>query len=396
MAGHAAITGLGMVGLTRDTPGPADNLACQAVLAAMADAGLDHADVDGLIVCRSGAASESDLGLALQRTLALRDLSLLQVLHGEGTSVVQAVQTAAMAVHHGAARQVAVVFADAPMQAGRPASKSFGRIKSSRGIGGLRYAAGLFGGASVHALAARRHMEVFGTREEHFGAVAIHTRRWAMMNPQAVLRDALTMEEYLAARWIAEPLRLYDCAMPVNGAIAVIVGDATRAATDAHEPVYILGFGQGHPGTPERRGFEPELHSGAAHARDIAFDMAGLAVRDVDLCQIYDAFSYMTLLTLEEYGFCRPGEGGAFIASGATGPGGSLPVNTGGGHLSGFYLQGMTPLAEGVIQARGQAGERQCARHDVVLVTNEGGRFDHHACVLLSPHRDAQARRNSP
>ena len=396
MEAKAAITGLGMVGLKRDTTGPADVLARQAVMAAIADAGLRHTDLDGLVVCRSGAASESDLGLGLQRTLALRDLSLLQVLHGEGTSVVQALQTAAMAVGAGLARHVAVVFADTPMKADVPAGKSFGRVKSSRGIKGLRYTAGLFGGAAVHALAARRHMHLYGTREEHFGAVAIQTRRWAMLNPRAVLRGELTMQAYLAARWIAEPLRLYDCAMPVNGAIAAIVSQAERAPDLAQPPVYMPGFGQGHPGLPEQRGFEPEVTSGAVRARNTAFAMAGITLANVDLCQIYDAFSYITLLTLEQYGFCKKGEGGPFVASGATGPGGCLPTNTGGGHLSGFYLQGMTPLAEGVIQARGQAGERQCARHDVVLVTNEGGRFDHHACVLLSPHADAGTKRSRP
>lgn len=138
------------------------------------------------------------------------------------------------------------------------------------------------------------------------------------------------------------------------------------------------------------------MHSGAARARDIAFGMAGITLADVDQCQIYDAFSYITLLTLEEYGFCQKGEGGPFVASGVTGPGGALPTNTGGGHLSGFYLQGMTPVAEAVIQARGQAGERQCARHDIVLVTNEGGRFDHHACLVLSPHPGAGAAGSLP
>lgn len=391
MSAHAAITGLGMAGLRRDTPGPPDSLACQAVVAAVADAGLPLHGLDGLIVCRSGAASESVLGLALQRSLALRDLRLLQVLHGEGTSVVQAVQTAAMAVSQGLVRHVAVVFADAPVQAQQRAGASFGRVKSSHGIAGLRYSAGLFGGAAVHALAARRHMALYGTREEHFAAVAVQTRQWAQMNPQAMLREPLTMEAHLAARWVAEPLRLFDCAMPVNGGVAVVVSGAAEATALRQPPVFVRGFGQGHPGMPSQRGFEPEVSSGAAQARDTALRMAGITLADIGICQIYDAFSYLTLLTLEAYGFCAKGEGGPFVASGAIGPGGSLPTNTGGGHLSGFYLQGMTPLAEGVVQARGQAGERQCARNDMVLVTNEGGRLDHHACLLLSPHAPACA-----
>lgn len=387
----AAITGLGLAGLTRDAAGPAHVLARQAVAAAVQDAGLGLRDLDGLVICRSGAASEADLGLALQRMLSLQNLALLQVLQGEGTSVVQALQTAAMAVDAGLARHVAVVFADAPMQPDKRASESFGRVKTSRGFGGLRYSAGLVGGAAMHAMAARRHMALYGTTHEHLGAVAVHTRCWALLNPQAALRTELTLDQYLAARWIAEPLRLFDCAMPVNGGIAVVVSAADRAKDMAQPPVYLRGFGQGHPGTPDQRGFEPLVHSGAAQARDTALRMAGIGLGDIDLCQIYDAFSYLTLVTLEEYGFCAKGEGGPFVASGATGPGGSLPTNTGGGHLSGFYLQGMTPVAEGVLQARGAAGARQCARHDMVLVTNEGGRLDHHACLILSPHHPARA-----
>jgi acetyl-CoA acetyltransferase len=384
---EAAITGLGIAGLTRDATPPSSTLAVQAVLAAIADAGLRHTDIDGLIVCRSGAASEADLGLELQKTAVLRDLRLLQVVHGEGTSVIQAIQTAAMSVGAGLAKHVVCVFADAPVKPGKPTHESFGRVKTNRGIGGLRYSAGLFGGGAVHALAAQRHMALYGTTHEHLGAVAVSARAWARMNPLAVLRKPLTMEDYLASRWIVEPFRLYDCAMPVNGGIAVIVSEASRAADLVQPPIYIRGFGQGHPGAPDQSGYEREVQSGARLAKETAFKMAGVSIQDIDICQIYDAFTYNTLLTLEEYGFCEKGEGGAFVASGAIAPGGSLPTNTGGGHLSGYYLQGMTPVSESVIQARGHAGERQCARHDVVLVTNEGGRLDYHACLILSPHR---------
>src|SRR5277367_5003251 len=119
-------------------------------------------------------------------------------------------------------------------------------------------------------------------------------------------------------------------------------------------------MGQGHPGTPDLAGAERETTSGGLVARDIAFAMAGVGLADIDMCQIYDAFTYSTLLTLEEYGFCGRGEAQDFVRDGRIAPGGALPVNTGGGHLSGYYLQGMTPVSEGVIQARGQAGARQC------------------------------------
>ena len=364
-------------------------VAARAVRAAAEDAGLTLRDLDGLIVCRSGNATEADLGLELARLMGLRDLRLLQAVYAEGASSVAAIQMAAMAVSFGLATRVACVFADARLEPGRAARDSFGTAKSVDGIGELRYAAGLFGGPAVYAMAARRYIATYGAPPEAFGAVALAARQWAMMNPRAMFRQPLTMAAYLASRPIVEPLRLFDCAMPVNGGIAVVVTTGERADDLRQPPVHIIGMGQGHPGTPDQAGSERELTSGGRVARDGAFAMAGIALGDVDICEIYDAFTYSTLLTLEEYGFCGRGEAAAFVRDGRIAPGGTLPVNTGGGHLSGFYLQGMTPVAEGVIQARGQAGARQCIRHDIVLATNEGGRFDHHGCLVLSPHRRA-------
>jgi acetyl-CoA acetyltransferase len=114
--------------------------------------------------------------------------------------------------------------------------------------------------------------------------------------------------------------------------------------------------------------------------------MAGVTTADIDVCQIYDCYTFTVLVTLEDYGFCAKGEGGPFAASGALGPGGTLPVNTGGGQLSGYYMWGMTPLSEAVIQARGQGGDRQAPSNDVILVTGNGGILDHHGTLVVSPH----------
>ncbi len=383
---NAAIVGLGMEGLTRAPTASARTLAARAVLAAAADAGLQPQEIDGLLVCRSGGASEAELGLNLQRAAVLPNLKLLQVSYAEGASSIANIQLAAMAVTHGLATAVACVFADAPLANGASSREAFGQRKAAEGLDSLRYTAGLFGGAGIFALAASRYIARYGATPEQFGAVAIAARAWARMNPSAVFREPLTLETYLASRWIAEPLRLYDCATPVNGAIAVIVTTAERAADLARPAVHILGMGQGHPGAPDQAGFEREIGGGGAAAGATAFAMARIGVDDVDLCQFYDAFTYITLNTLEAYGFCEPGEAGGFVADGRIAPGGALPVNTGGGHLSGFYLQGMTPVSEAVIQLRGDGGERQCPKTDIALVTNEGGRFDHHACLVLSPH----------
>jgi acetyl-CoA acetyltransferase len=245
---------------------------------------------------------------------------------------------------------------------------------------------GVFGVNVMYALAARRHMECYGTTHDQLGAIAVSTREWAAMNPHAQMRQAITLEDYHASRWIAEPLHLLDCCLVSNGGVAVIVTSAERARSLRQPPVYVWGMGQGHPGDPRRAGWEPETETGARLARDTAFRMAGITTEDVDVCELYDCYTYTTLVTLEDYGFCPKGEGGPFVADGKLGPGGALPTNTGGGQLSGYYMWGMTPLSEGVIQARGQGGERQVPKHDVVLVTGNGGILSYHACLVLSPH----------
>jgi acetyl-CoA acetyltransferase len=228
-------------------------------------------------------------------------------------------------------------------------------------------------------------METYGTTKEQLGAVAISTREWASRNPLAQYREPLSMDDYLSARMIADPLGLYDCCMVSNGGIAVIVTSTERADDAPHPAVNVIGWAQSHLPQPMDREGGFGILTGAAHAAPRLFEMAGIDRSEVDVAQIYDCFTYTTLVTLEDYGFCAKGEGGAFVESGAIAPGGSLPVNTGGGELSSYYMWGMTPLSEAVIQARGEGGERQVDDHDVVLVTGNGGFFEHHGALLLSP-----------
>jgi acetyl-CoA acetyltransferase len=229
-------------------------------------------------------------------------------------------------------------------------------------------------------------METYGTTSEQFGAVAVQQRAWATMNPAAQMRDPITIEDHQASRVIADPLRLLDCCLVSNGAVAVVVTTAERAKDLAQPPVHVLGWGQAHPGITTQRGSGFGLTSGAVSSGATAFGMAGLTPADVDVAQIYDCYTYTVIVSLEDYGFCAKGEGGEFVASGVLGPGGSLPTNTGGGELSSYYMWGMSPLAEGVIQARGQGGQRQVPKHDVVLVSGNGGILDFHSTLLFSPH----------
>jgi acetyl-CoA acetyltransferase len=236
-------------------------------------------------------------------------------------------------------------------------------------------------------MATRRHMHLFGTTSEQLGAIAISQRNWAQMNPWAQMRRPLTMEEYLSSRYIAEPLHLFDCCLVSNGGIAVVVTSAERARSLKQPPVYILGMGQASPGGLERTDREPGIYTGAKQSGEIALRMAGIELVDIDICELYDCYTYTVLVTLEDYGFCAKGEGGAFVEDGKLGPGGSLPTNTGGGELSAYYMWGFTPLSEGIVQARGQGGERQVEKNDLVLVSGNGGILNYHSTTILSKHQ---------
>ena len=229
-------------------------------------------------------------------------------------------------------------------------------------------------------------MASYGTTSEQLGAVAVAQRAWAAGNPRAQFREPLTIAGHQASRWIVEPLHLLDCCLVSNGGIAVVVTAADRARGVRRPPVHIWGWGQGHPGHQLERGSEFGLRTGAATAGPAAMGMAGIGPGDVTMCQIYDCYTYTVVVTLEDYGFCGKGDGGPFAASGALAPGGSLPVNTGGGQLSSHYMWGFTPLSEAVIQARGDGGARQAPASDVIVVSGNGGILAHHATLVLSPH----------
>jgi acetyl-CoA acetyltransferase len=379
------IAGLGITQLGKVYGPTAADFAGQAVRLAAADACLALADIDGLLV---SSGSAGGVHLSLQRDLELADLRLLSEMQAYGSTAGGMVQVASMAVQAGMADVVACVWADNPLSQGRSAGEAYGsRARSPEGWRGLNAASGVAGANHMYALAARRHMLQYGTTNEQFGAIAIAQREWAARNPLAQLRSQMTMDDYLNSRWIAEPFRLFDCCLVSNGGIAVIVTSADRAASLAQPPVHVLGWAQTHPGHSQRRDENFGLVSGAAISGPAALAMAGVQLSDVDVVELYDCYTFTVLITLEDYGFCAKGEGGPFVESGVLGPGGKLKLNTGGGELSGYYLWGMTPLSEAVIQARGQGGDRQAERHELVLVSGNGGILDHHSTLVLGASR---------
>jgi len=348
---------------------------------AAADAGLGLTDIDGLL---TSSGFNGGVKLDLHRDLGLADLRLLSEMQGFGTTAASMVQVAAMAVMSGMADVVACVYADTPRQQGRSAGAFYaGEGRVIQGWKGLQFASQLSANP-MYALAARRHMLRFGTTSEQLGHIAVAQRAWATLNPLAQMRQPITLEDHQNSRFVADPLHLLDCCLVSNGGIAVIVTSAERAADLAQPAVHVRGWGQSHPGHLLRRHDDFGIVSGAAQAGPAALAMAGLSLAEVDIFELYDCYTFTVLLTVEDYGLCGKGEGGPFLASGVLGPGGKLALNTGGGQLSGYYLWGMSPLSEAIIQARGQAGQRQVDSRDVVLVSGNGGIFDHHATLVLS------------
>jgi len=382
LCGATAIAGLGITPQGKVYGNTALGFAVDAVRLALEDAGLARTDLDGLLL--NPGLSWNDLGMGsfqLQQAMGLRDLRLSATMGLGGATASAMIQHAAEAIAAGVCTTVACVFSDAPLKPPSPERERSSSASAYGFVRGWEAAYGYFGVNAMYALVARRHMERYGTTQDHLGAVAVAQRKWANLNPQAQMHDQpLTLAEYHRSRWVVEPFHLFDCCLVSNGGLAVIVTSAERARSLRKPPVYIRGIAQGHLGGDP----SDTLASGAVLTRGPALAMAGVVLRDVDVVELYDCYTFTVLVTLEDYGFCPKGEGGPFAAEHATGPGGRLAVNTGGGQLSSFYMWGMTPVSEAVIQLRGEGGRRQVEHHDVALVSGNGGVLSTHSTLVLA------------
>ena len=386
MRATAAIAGLGITEMGKIYGRTASDFAGEAIALALEDAGLDARDVDGLLINGNQSA---EMAPTLQFSLGFVDLTLVNTMSAFGSTAGTMLQYAAHAIDSGQANVVVCLYADAPLTQGAAISQSgySGKRFNAPGLAGLRFAYGDYGPAnSGYAMALRRHMHLFGTDHDQLGTIAVGQRAWAQMNPRAQMRKPMTIDDYHASRWVVEPLHLFDCCLVSNGGVAVVLTSAERARDLRQPPVYLRGFGQCAPGDTGRAERDPAVHTGAGKAGELALRQAGIELVDIDVLELYDCYTYTVLVTLEDYGFCAKGEGGDFVADGKLGPGGTLPCNTGGGQLSSYYMWGYTPLSEGVIQARGQGGERQVADHDHVLVSGNGGVLTFHSTTILSKH----------
>jgi len=348
-------------------------LLAEASLAAIADAGLRLSDIDGVFAATSTHAFPT---LSVAEYLGLRP-RFFDGTNVGGASFEAHLLHAALALDAGLCDAALICYGSNQRSAG-------GRLVSLSEPQPHEAPYRPRHPITAYALAASRHMHVFGTTREQLADVAVAARAWANLNPDAFARGPLTRADVLAARMISDPLTTADCCLVTDGGAACVMVRADRARTLKHAPVYLLGAA----GAQWHRAISsmPDLTvTAASESGPRAFAMAGLTPADVDLAMVYDAFTINTILFLEDLGFCPKGEGGRFVADGAIGPGGKLKVNTNGGGLSCVHpgMYGLYLILEAVTQLRGHAGARQIARHDIALAHGNGGTLSSQVTALL-------------
>ncbi|GBD24891.1 hypothetical protein HRbin30_00205 [bacterium HR30] len=386
---RAVLSGVGQSAIGRRLFRDELDLTCEAALKAIRDAGLEVHDIDG-IAAYPGPVSNVP-GFAGPSIYDVQDALGLAVrwhLSGlEGPGQIMPLIAAALAVASGLARHVlvyrTVTEATAAADTGRRGIGAGAREIS--GFAAFFVPFGAMSAANWIALYARRHMHEYGTERKHLGIIALTAREHARLNPSAVYRDPLSWNDYWQARLVSEPFCLYDCDAPVDGSTAVIVSAAECARDLAKPAVHIEAVGTALGRRPLWDQW-PDLTTMAAHdaARHL-WSRTSLEPTDVDTAQLYDGFSFLTLAWLEALGFCGRGESGPFVEEGHIRLGGSLPLNTWGGQLSGGRLHGYGFVAEAIRQLRGECGERQVPNCEVAVVAVGGGPVA--GCMLLTRGR---------
>ena len=381
LSGNIAIAGV-HEHPTRWAPEKTDSqIMAESAREALADCGLSLSDVDGLFAAGMSMGMMGVVGLAEYLNLKPRYLDGTNI---GGSSFVAHVNHAAAAIHAGLCEVVLILY-------GSTAASNAVAIGTGMGGGGSPDPVASFispyGMTTVgsYALVAQRHMHLYGTKPEQLAEIAVAMRRHASLNPDAKMRKPIRVEDVLASRVISEPLHLLDCCIISDGGGAVVVTSLERARDLAKPPVVLLGCGEAvchqEVGAPDL------LTIAAKQSSDHAFGMAQVSRDDVDFCTIYDSFTITVLATLENLGFCKPGEGGSFVENGRIALGGALPVNPDGGGLSSNHpgMRGIFLVIEAARQLRGECGDRQVEDAKIALVHGTGGTLGsmHSGATLL-------------
>jgi len=372
--GSTAIVGAAEsdLGQVADEMSPMD-LCAQGISGALADCGLAMKDVDGLFC----AMTQQRMSIiSLIEYLGIQPKFIGSSMTG-GSSFEFHVAQAAAAIEAGLCSVAVIAYGSTQRSVGR-------KQASQREVNPYETPFKPFLPTSAYALAASRHMHQYGTTRENLAEVAVAARRWAQLNPVAWEKKPLTVADVLKSRMISHPFTVRDCCLVTDGGGAIVMTSAARAKSLKKPPAYVLGCGHGV--THMNISSMPDLTvTGAKRSGEVAYRMAKLSAKDCDMVQLYDAFTINTILFLEDLGFCKKGEGGAFVSNGNIAPGGGLPVNTNGGGLSYCHpgMYGLFVLIEGVRQLRGECGERQVKKHDVAMVHGNGGVLSAQASVIL-------------
>jgi acetyl-CoA acetyltransferase len=376
--GRVAVTGVGETAFLRKGARPLMPMIAEACLAAIADAGLSPSGIDGFVGNRMIPGSD-DVGYAIG--MKDRAFSAVTDVAGGAAPAGQALILAQLAIEAGLATHVLVPYG---IQSTKPGGV-YGFHAREPLKAAFEMPVGWFGQPAYFASMANRYAHDHGLSEEELAAVSITYREWATLNPRAQRREPMGLEEYRQSPMIATPLRIADCCLTTDGACAYVVSAVERARDMPHPVVEVAGVGVGTNNYPHGLLFTQKPctydYPGRASAEK-AYAMAGVAAQDLDLAQVYDGFSISALVQTEMLGLCGEGEGGRFYAAGHARPGGRMPVNTSGGHMSGGYVPGINLLIEGVRQLRGQEGERQVPHARLCAVSGLGG--NSHSTTILA------------
>lgn len=371
--GTTAIVGAATFGIGKCPGVSAVDMAAKASLMALADAGLTLSDVDALY---TSAPYEALGGMELAEYLGLTP-KVTDCNRTGGSAFEVYVQQAALALSAGLIACALIAYGSNPASNPPP---GVGMTRQSAWEAPYKPLAPI----SSYALATSRHMHLYGTTRRQLAEVAVAARKWAQLNPEAAVRDPLSIDDVLGARMVSDPLTVRDCCLFNDGAAAVVMVRADRARDCVKRPIKVLGAA--HAVTHREISSMPDLTvTGAAISGPQAFAQAGVASTDIDLAMVYDAFTITPILFLEDLGFCPKGEGGRFVENGAIAPGGRLAVNTNGGGLSCVHpgMYGLFLLVESVRQLRGEAGDRQLARCELAVAHGNGGVLSSEATVVL-------------
>ncbi|MDO8731854.1 MAG: nonspecific lipid-transfer protein [Actinomycetota bacterium] len=368
MLQDAAVVGIGRTKYVRKSGRTTLAMAAEAAREALADCGLTPADVDGMTCFgTNGSAGPSQVAHAI----GVEDLGWSLSIAGGGNIVTTTVTSAATAVLSG---QADVVVAYRVLGSDTRYGKAFGSIEAS-GEGQFAAPHGYMVPPQWFAMYARRHQFEYGSTSEDLGAIAVQQRAHAAANPHAIGRDLITIDDYLASRWICDPFRLFDCTYEVDGAVAIVITSAERAKDLPHKSAFILGAADANrfAGSPYQWDDMTTMFS-----RDTApklWARTGLGPNDIDVACMYDCFTFTVMATFEDFGFCEKGEVGDYFREGRATYGGDVVVNPHGGLLSEGYIHGMNHHYEAVLQLRGDAEDRQVDGAETALVTSGAGPF---------------------